>query len=225
MKHMGIERWLAYSVRRKELDQDLEESSTYMRGRVLEIGGGRTGRRGRFTPPMQQCSEWIHLDIISTPQPHIVADVQRLPHPNNCFDTVVCLEVLEYVDCISQGIAEMVRILKPAGHLILAVPFLHRADNLHDYWRLTEHGLSKLLDKNGLNSVKTVPQGGALAVATSILKYSISSDKSTRRRILLGYLARPFLSLMWRLDAPTMKRNELLATFSTGYLSISRKAS
>lgn len=225
MKHAGLERWLAYSVRRKELDRDLEDASQYMVGRVLEIGGGRSARRGRFVPPLHQCSEWIHLDIRPEPLPHLVADVERLPHPDESFDTVLCLEVLEYVHCVGHALAEMVRVLKTSGHLILAVPFLHRADNLHDYWRFTDHGLGEILKIDGLDIVKTVAQGGALAVAASVLKYSINAERSAWRRILMGYLARPVLSLMWRLDGPAVRRNDILATFSTGYLSISRKAS
>jgi ubiquinone/menaquinone biosynthesis C-methylase UbiE len=52
----------------------------------------------------------------------LVADAQALPFPDNTFDQVLCLMVMEHVkDPVSllQGIS---RVLKPGGRLILSVP-------------------------------------------------------------------------------------------------------
>lgn len=50
------------------------------------------------------------------------ADVRRLPFPNSCFQAVVCSEVMEHIPDHDRALAELVRILKPGGHLVVSVP-------------------------------------------------------------------------------------------------------
>jgi len=218
----SLDHWLWYSVRRRLLDADLEELRDHMNGRVLEIGNGRVGRRGRFRPPVEEVEMWIYLDLEDNRRPHVQADVERLPLEDAVFDTVVCLEVLEYVTRPQAALSEIRRVLKRGGKLILATPFLHRADTPHDYWRFTEYGLRYLLQQTGFDVVWLRAQGSALGVAVNILKYAIYAQPAGWRRRWLGYTARPVLSLLWRLDGPTARRLTVLATFSTGYLAMGR---
>jgi ubiquinone/menaquinone biosynthesis C-methylase UbiE len=50
------------------------------------------------------------------------ADVTRLPFSDSCFDVVICSEVLEHVADNRTAIAELLRVLKPLGDLIVTVP-------------------------------------------------------------------------------------------------------
>jgi SAM-dependent methyltransferase len=50
------------------------------------------------------------------------ADVTRLPFLDGCFDAVVCSEVLEHIDDNRTAVAELLRVLKPRGDLIVTVP-------------------------------------------------------------------------------------------------------
>lgn len=218
----SLDDWLWYSVRRRLLDADLEALRDHMKGRVLEIGNGRVGRRGYFRPPVEEAEAWIYLDLESKRLPHIQADVEHLPLKDAMFDTVVCLEVLEYVTRPQVALGEIHRVLKPSEKLILATPFLHRTDTSHDYWRFTKYGLRYLLQQSGFEVVWLKAQGSALSVAVNILKYTIYAQPPRRRRRWLGYAARPLLSLLWRLDGPTARRQPVLATFSTGYLAVAR---
>ena len=218
----SLDDWLWYSVRRRLLDADLEALRDHMNGRVLEIGNGRVGRRGHFQPPVEEAEAWIYLDLQCKGSPHIQADAENLPLKDAAFDTVVCLEVLEYVTRPPVALNEMRRVLKRGGKLILATPFLHRADTPHDYWRFTEHGLRYLLQQTGFDVVWFRAQGSALAAAVNILKYAIYVQPAGRRRRWLGCGARPLLFLLWRLDGPTARRQPLLAAFSTGYLAMAR---
>lgn len=62
------------------------------------------------------------------------------------FDLVVCTEVLEHTLQPFDAVAEMHRLLKPGGYLLLSVPFNFRIHGpLPDCWRFTEHGLRALL--------------------------------------------------------------------------------
>lgn len=50
------------------------------------------------------------------------ADVTRMPFPDNCFDMVVCSEVLEHIADHEIAMREIVRVLKPGKHLVVSVP-------------------------------------------------------------------------------------------------------
>jgi SAM-dependent methyltransferase len=49
-------------------------------------------------------------------------DAHRLPLADRCADLVVCLDVIEHLDDDVLALAEMGRVLKPGGRLLLAVP-------------------------------------------------------------------------------------------------------
>lgn len=50
------------------------------------------------------------------------ADVRRLPFPDCHFHAVICSEVLEHIPEHHRAIDELVRVLKPGGHLVVSVP-------------------------------------------------------------------------------------------------------
>lgn len=49
-------------------------------------------------------------------------DALSLPFKDECFDKIICSEVLEHVADEEQGIGEFVRVLKPGGVLAVTVP-------------------------------------------------------------------------------------------------------
>lgn len=62
--------------------------------------------------PLEQKGNWILAR----------ADVTGLPFANASFDVVVCSEVLEHISDSRRAIAELVRVLKPMGNLVVSVP-------------------------------------------------------------------------------------------------------
>ena len=215
-----LDRRIGISVRRQALDRHLESVRGRMRGRVLEIGCGSTGRRGAFRPPALLAHRWVYLDLERSKQPNVQADAERLPFAAASFDTIVCLEVLEYVSRPDDALREMRRVLGPEGALILSTPFLHRADHPRDLWRFTEHGLRTLLRRAGFDVIDLTAQGHALATAANILRAAIYAEPQGWRRRALGLVAWPLLALLRRLDRASARRRPELATFSTGYLVI-----
>ena len=70
------------------------------------------------------------------PQPEIpdlvLADVQeRLPFPDACFDLVVLSEVLEHLGADLQALANVRRVLKDDGRLIVSLPFYNDWEEGH----------------------------------------------------------------------------------------------
>ena len=98
------------------------------------------------------------------PEVQIIQEsVYETSHPDNSFDIVFLLEVLEHLDYPEEALAELKRITKPGGHLILGVPreplwrFLNmsRAKYLKDFGNTPGHlnhwssrGVIKTVEKN-----------------------------------------------------------------------------
>lgn len=70
----------------------------------------------------------------------LIADAQRLPFANSSFDRVICTEVLEHLPDDGAGLRELVRVLKPAGELVVSVP-AYLAESL--LWRLARDYLNR----------------------------------------------------------------------------------
>jgi len=56
------------------------------------------------------------------PGTYFRADLNHLPFPDNSFDVVVSLQVLQYLADPRKALAHMARILRPQGKLLLTVP-------------------------------------------------------------------------------------------------------
>lgn len=219
-----LDAWLAASVRRPLLDRDLERVGSLMIGWVLEIGNGRVPRRGKFQPPTGGVTQWFYLDVDARRRPNIRGDLTCLPIVTSSLDTVVCLEVLEYVPEPAAAVREMHRALRPGGTLVLSTPFVHRVDARNDCWRFTEHGLRELLQQGGatFEVLSCQPQGAALAVGASVIKYAIHMQERWRRRVIAA-LVLPMLTGLLKLDRAAARRCPDLSRFTTGYLVVARR--
>jgi len=51
-----------------------------------------------------------------------VADIEKIPFPDNFFDGIVCLGVMEYLVTDVNALREMWRVLKPGGHAVVTTP-------------------------------------------------------------------------------------------------------
>jgi SAM-dependent methyltransferase len=52
----------------------------------------------------------------------LAGDALRLPFPDDCFDAVICSEVLEHIPDWRAAVGEVYRVLKPGGRLCVSVP-------------------------------------------------------------------------------------------------------
>jgi SAM-dependent methyltransferase len=55
----------------------------------------------------------------SAPVEFVRAGVERIPYPDGAFDAAVCTQVLEYVADIPRALAEIRRVLRPEGRVVL----------------------------------------------------------------------------------------------------------
>jgi SAM-dependent methyltransferase len=91
----------------------------------------------------------------------IVSDITSIPEPDESFDAILCVEVLEHLPNPVLAIKEFSRLLKPGGHLIITAPFCslthfapyHFSSGFNLYWYeryLAEYGFKDVqISQNG----------------------------------------------------------------------------
>ena len=63
-----------------------------------------------------------------------LGDLRNIPHPDNSFDRVACISVMEHLpDGHEQAIREMQRVLKPGGRLLLSMDVVTSGTRAGDY--------------------------------------------------------------------------------------------
>jgi SAM-dependent methyltransferase len=115
-----------------------------------------------------QITAYDIMDVVPRTDVTILADIQNCPEiPSNTYDVIVCTQVLEHIPNPFKATAELHRILKPEGQLLLSVPAAfpyHAAPK--DYWRYTCDSLHLLLDPL-FNQVTLHSYGNQLVVVAA----------------------------------------------------------
>jgi SAM-dependent methyltransferase len=144
----------------------------HVTGNVLDAGCGTMPFREALS---RYADEYHSMDVTRrVPTVEIVADIQDMPHvASSQFDTVFCSEVLEHVPDPGRAVAEIARVLRPGGKLLLSVPFLARLhEEPYDFFRYTRHGLASLLEQRGQLRIIEIATTGSLF---SFLGHQVSS--------------------------------------------------
>lgn len=129
------------------------------RGRVLDFGGGR---RAQYHDQLQSwlvdgTYESANIDPAMEPT-YLVTPDGRLPVESGTFDMVVSINTLEHVYGIEQALDELVRVVKPGGRLMLAVPFLYRVHGCpDDFNRPTASWWRETLSRKGIVELEVLP--------------------------------------------------------------------
>lgn len=131
MSRNPTRRWL-HCARRDWIFDAIQRYGTRHRGRALEIGPGS----GLYLPLLaNRFQEVIAADIEDAYLNHastlrdaypnlrpVVDDITCSKLAERSFDLILCTEVVEHIADSARAIAEMHRLLKPGGFLILSTP-------------------------------------------------------------------------------------------------------
>ncbi len=152
---------LDFHIQRTML-RDIAAASQYATGRLLDVGCGRAP----YQALLANVSTYVGLDANHGPGgPQVSGLGYALPFEADSFDTVLSTQTLEHVELPHVMMAEMARVLRPGGHLILTAPQTWRLhEKPYDFYRYTRFGLQHLIRQAGLEETLIQAEGGVWMV-------------------------------------------------------------
>ena len=162
-------------IHRRYLEQFLQDFSSDIRGHCVEFQ--EDSYTSRFGGERVTKVDILHRDE-GNPRATIVADLTKGNDiPSNSFDCIVCTQVLHIIPELEEMIAQLYRILKPHGVLLVSVPHIAPCyPQYQELWRFTSEGLHLLLAKRfGAANVTVRPYGNSLT-AVGDLRGLVAKD-------------------------------------------------
>lgn len=153
----------------------------HVRGRLLDHGCGKVPLYGMYRDLADEvvCIDWGTSLHETSHVDHFVDLNERMPFPDQSFDTILSNDVLEHLKEPDLAWGEMTRVLRPSGKAIVTVPFLyHLHEEPHDYHRFTAYKLRDFCAKNELTILELEPYGGGLEVVLDIVGKHIYRHKT-----------------------------------------------
>jgi len=146
------------------IDDSVERFSAALAdgARVLDAGAGegkfaRVFARQRYTGVDLGIgdTDWNYAGLDA------LADLERLPFPDNVFDGCINIVTLEHVREPAAVVKELYRTLKPGGLILLVTPHeWEEHQQPHDYFRYTRFGMEYLMKSAGFSGLVIEPVGG-----------------------------------------------------------------
>jgi SAM-dependent methyltransferase len=142
---VDLQRFAGYDrirqIERESIRVFMERHRSYLRGRVLDYGAGKPGTCRQPQP---------YRDLVDGE--YVPFDVDE-DLPGGEFDTVICTQVLQYVESPIESLLDMHDALKVGGHLVLTYATNWDEVEDADKWRFTGPGIKNLLIRTEFNIV------------------------------------------------------------------------
>jgi len=158
--------------------------------------------------------------------------VLDLPFPNNTFDVVVCLDVLEHTED-EEALSEIARILTSEGILILTVPASMALWNINDVFskhrlRYEKEGLHQLLQ--GFFEIYRLQYWNFLLYAPVRIMGPLSLRGMTQKRLRnnLSLIPRPlnrFLLVLMKIENSLISRSRSFPPIGVSLVAVVKKKS
>lgn len=214
---LGNPSWLVLGKRRQIFQNWLERLHAHGLV-VLDIGG----RIQPYRPLLQdRVRGYIAVDLLRTPLVNIVGRAEHLPLAGSHFDLVICTQVLQYIPEPSRVIAEIHRVLRPGGSLLLSVPSACPRDADHECWRFLPSALRQLLA--GFEQVEIVAEGGSITGFFRSINACLNIfARFPQVRVLFRYTVFPAVNLLGALaEKMSASHND---QFAVNYCVYARKS-
>ena len=123
-------------------------------GLIFDIGSGDSPYRDLWGR-----ARYLAIDL-SNPEADLHGSILSLPVPSQSADWVVCTEVLEHIFETERALAELRRVLKPGGSLLLSTPLVMGRHEACDFFRFTPECLERHLAAAGFEKIEIQARGG-----------------------------------------------------------------
>ncbi len=191
--------------------------------RVLDAGAGEGQYRGAF-----RAHRYTGVDLAvgdarwNYSRLDALADLNALPFAAATFDAALNVVTLEHLTDPALALAEIGRVLKPGGRLLLVAPLeWEEHQQPHDFFRYTRYGLELLLTRAGFGGLEMVPAGGYFRLLSRRLLNGLQFFMKGPRWILFPPMAVIFVPLS--LVLPAFEPLDSQRHFTLGYLCTARK--
>jgi SAM-dependent methyltransferase len=193
----------------------------YLNGTVLDLGAGNDYLKKEF---LNLSDFWISLDYnIRSNTIDVQGDGQFLPFPENLFDTIVSIDVLEHIPDPDKLVSELYRVLKPGGKIILSTPFFFwHHEEPFDFFRFSRYGIRTIFEKNNFKVLQVEPIAGVLSIGGLLISVFITKIFKNMKLLLLLFLKinkMIQLKIIYPLDKKIDKRKR----FAQGHFIIATK--
>lgn len=161
--------------------------------KTLDVGCGDSPyRRYLYT------DHYVGIDVQESGRdnknPTVWFDGVSIPFDDDYFDFILCTEVLEHATEPELLMAEMVRVLKPEGHILITVPSMWGLHEMpYDFRRYTTEGLKKLISRFDLKIIILEKEDLGYK---SLIKLGLSENRNAKQENgILKYMIVKFLLL------------------------------
>lgn len=186
--YKSLRKTLFPTAHRLLLEDSLRDHYPILLGNLLVLGAGKNINDSAY--PF--ASNVIYTDLIPESELVLYADAHQLTFSDNCFDSILSVEVFEHLHSPRQAAHEMYRVIKTGGVALVSVPFLFRIHgDPHDYHRFTLSGLCELF--SSFEDVKVIPYGSRIHVISDII---LTSNKFFSFFRFINYFLFVFSSLL-----------------------------
>ncbi len=183
--------------------------NSHMKGDVLDIGGRDFFQFAKDNKNIS-FSSWTSMDLeesatdFSDPRYKlVVGDGEEAPFPDNSFDTILNIQVLEHTLHPDKMLREIKRLLKNDGSAIIVIP---QTSAMHEipthYYNFTRYWAERAFPEAGLKIESLSSTGGRWGTHASHMVYffleafriGAYSSKEYKRNILF-YILFPFMAV------------------------------
>jgi SAM-dependent methyltransferase len=151
--------------------------------RLLDAGSGRLPEQLLRKELLDTGATLETLDFMAGEGVDHVADVADTKLPDQSYDAILCMQVLEHVNNPQAVCRELYRMSKPGGHVMVSAPQSAWLHNLpYHFFHYTNRGMRQILEEAGFEVLALEPQGGHFTMLAVMNHYNC--------RVLDGIMAR-----------------------------------
>ena len=198
-------------------------ASLERRSTVLDAGSGEGRHQAHFSD-----AQYIGVDLAIGDESwdyralDAVADLSSLPFRDGSFDAAINIVVLEHTREPHRVIAELARVLRPGGRLLLIAPHaweVHQSPS--DFFRFTRHGLALLFERANLTAIRIDPIGGYFTLLARRLMNGLNFFQGGLRWILFPFAVA--VAVTCGLVLPAFDRLDSDRNFTLAYVCVVEK--